>query len=198
MPKSLAELRAERPKSRPERFYKVCLAPHLLAEVGSLTDELAGLESGGGGEERQDVPPKRMGEGEPPRATVIRERLRVLLDEMADHEGDLKLRAVDDGEWRRWANAHPARADGDPGFKRDQQITFGYCNADALIDDLGRYAVAWNGETLDDGDWAILSESVSAPDKKHLAALVVQMHESDISVPKLRQLLSANLPSESA
>jgi hypothetical protein len=127
----------------------------------------------------------------------IKARLSALLEEMGEHEGELRLRAIPDGDWRRWTNEHPSRAEGEAGHKRDQQVTFGFCDADALIDALGMFTVAWNGETLEDGDWDILAASVSAADKKHMAATVVQMHESDMSIPKWRQLLSANLRNES-
>lgn len=192
MAKSLADLRAAKPKSRPERVYTVCLAQHLVAEVGSLTDELASLEAAASGE---NPGPKRLA-GDP-RVDEIKERLSALLEEMGEHEGELRLRALPDGEWRRWTNEHPARAEGEPGAKRDGAVSFGFCNADDLIDALGLFAISWNSEPLEDGDWDILTESISAADKKHLAATVVQMHESDISIPKWRQLLSANLRNES-
>jgi hypothetical protein len=199
MSKSLAELRAAKTRSRPEHAYTVCLAQHLVAEVRSLTEELAALDVRKQRDEdgEQDGPPKRLGEGETPRAEEIKARLAEVLDEMADHEGELRIRAnVEDGEWRRWTNAHPARDEDQPGHKRDQDVTGGYCNADDLIDDLARYVHSWNGEPLEEGDWEALG--VSPADQKRLATMVVSLYESDVSIPKWRSALSENLRNGSA
>jgi hypothetical protein len=200
MPKSLADLRASRPQSRPERAYTVCLAQHLVAEVGTLTEELQSIAVRAvkaDDEDHDDGPPKRLGEGDPPRAEEIRTRLRELLDEMAEYEGELRVRATrTDGDWRRWTNEHPARDEDEPGHKRDQEVTGGFCNADALIDDLGTYAWSWNGERLEAGDWDVLG--VSPADQKRIGTLVVSLYESDASIPKWRSALSENLRSESA
>lgn len=194
MSKSLAELRAEKPQSRPERSLTVCLRPDLVAEVQALTEELSSLpvdavlEDG----ERQG-PPRRVGEGENPRIGEIRSRLTELLDEMAEHEGELRLRAVSDGEWRRWVNEHPARAEGSKGFQRDQEVAAGYCNADDLLDELGMFVASWNDEPLTDGDWEILSANLGSPDLKQAATSVVSMHESRLDFRQWRSGLSANL-----
>lgn len=194
MPKTLAELRAN-PAPRPERAYSLCLAPHLVAEVQSLTDELSELEMSGEDAE-QDGPPPRAGdpavEAKRDRKQEIRARLGELLEEMADYEGELRVRAVkSDGEWRQWVNANPARPEDSPEHKRDMAITFGYCNADALIDDLATYAWTWNSERLADGDWATLD--VGTADKKKIATTVVAMYESDLNLPSWRRALSSNL-----
>lgn len=199
MPKSLAELRAQKPDALAERAYTLCLAPHLVAEVQMLTEELSELPDptieGHDGE--RVAAPRRLGEGPNPRAVEIRERLTVLLDEMAEYEGELRLRAKKtDGEWRQWVNEHPARGEDEPGHRRDLEVTFGYCNADALMDDLETYAHAWNGEPLAEGDWAMLK--VGNADKKKLATLVAVMYESDLSLPKWRSGLSASLRTERA
>lgn len=193
MPKTLAELRTGKPAPRPERAYTLCLAPNLVAEVQMLTEELADLPDAAADEDgERKGPPRRMGEGENPRAAEIRARLAELLDEMADYEGELRLRATkSDGEWRQWVNEHPARGEDEPGHRRDLEVTFGYCNADALIDDLGTYAHAWNGEPLTEGDWALFD--VGNADKKKLATLVAHMYESDLNLPKWRSALSASL-----
>lgn len=195
MSKTLADLRQNQKPSRPERGYTVCLAQHLVAEVGVLTDELASLEPQVDEDGERTGPPRRLGEGDSPRATEIREKLAALLDEMAEHEGELRLRAAEDGQWRRWTNEHPARGDDEPGHKRDQDVAFGYCNADHLIDDLGTYVCAWNGEPLAEGDWPMLAASISAADKKQMAMTVVAMHEIGLDLPKLRIAWSANLRS---
>ena len=197
MPKSLADLRAEKRTTRPERSYTACLAPELIAEVQALTEELDRLPQASvvEDEERQG-PPRRTGQGENPRAAEIKSRLAELLDQMAEYEGELRIRATKtDGEWRQWVNEHPARDEGEAGHKRDLEVTYGYCNADALIDDLGTYAVGWNGETLDEGDWAMLG--VANADKKRIATAVASLYESGLDLPKWRSALSASLRSES-
>ena len=196
MPKSLADLRAEKRDTRPERSYTACLAPDLIAEVQLLTEELERLPQASVFDqdgERQG-PPRRVGQGGDERATEIKARLAELLEQMGEYEGELRLRATKtDGEWRQWVNEHPARDDDEPGHKRVLEVTFGFCNADDLIDDLGTYAVSWNGEPLEAGDWDVLK--VANGDKKKLANMVVAMYESDVSLPKWRSALSDSLQS---
>lgn len=192
MAKSLADLRAAPPQSRPERSVTLCLAPQLIAEVQSLSEELNSLqrvpqEDGG--------PPRRAVDPEDLRATGIRERLRQLVDEMAEHEGEMRLRANrTDGEWRRWVNEHPGRAEGQPGYERDIRITRGICNTDALLNDLATYAYAWNGDPLAPGDFvAIFDPVIATSDKQQMAEAIVAMYESRLDFTRLRTSLSADL-----
>ena len=124
-------------------------------------------------------------------------------EEMADHEVVLKLAATrDDGEWRRWCDAHPPRKPDEPGRDRDLEVAgfvandgreIVYCNADDLIDDLGRYVTECDDEALSDDDWdhAI---AVSYADKKSLASRVVfALYEQGADVPDFRRILSATL-----
>ena len=114
----------------------LCLTPALVAEVQALSEELSSLTIPGRSEDgERKGPPRRMGQGTGPREAEIQERLAALLAEMAEHEGELRIRAnLTDGEWRRWVNEHPARDEDEPGFDRDQRVTLGYCNADDLLD----------------------------------------------------------------
>jgi hypothetical protein len=198
MSRTLADLRASKPASRPERSLTVCLRPELVAEVQALTSELESLpvppRSVESDDEERDGRPKRQGEGRDPRALEIQERLSSLLAEMAEHEGELRVRAISDGEWRRWVNEHPPRDEGKPGHQRDQEVAFGYCNADALIDALGRFAYTWNGEPLAEGDWKEhLEPRLGSPDLKQSATAVVAMHESRLDFRQWRSGLSASL-----
>lgn len=192
MPKSLADLRAAPPQTRPERSVTLCLAPALIGEVQSLSEELSRLqrtpdEDGG--------PPRRAAEPESGRSSEIRVRLADLVDEMAEHEGEMRLRAnKTDGEWRNWVNAHPARDEGQPGYDRDMRVARGICNADDLIDDLAAYTHAWNGELLAPGDFtAIFEPTVATADKQMMAEAVVAMYESRLDFSRLRTSLSADL-----
>lgn len=193
MPKTLDDLRAAPPSSRPERSLTLCLAPHLVAEVQSLTEEMANL--GSPEAEPPQRRPRRAGEGGDPRFGVIQSRLAELLAEMAEHEGEMRVRAVrTDGQWWLWCDEHPARPEGQPGHDRDQRVTRGVCNADDLIADLATYAYEWNGDRLGDGDFARIFEPVvGAADKAEMAATVVAMYESRLDFPHWRSGLSANL-----
>jgi hypothetical protein len=191
MPMSLADLRLNAPKSRPERSVTLCLAPHLVAEVQIITSKMAEIPSPGAAGQR----PRRSADGEDPRAAELRERLEQLLEEMAEHEGEMRLRANrSDGEWRIWCNEHPAREEGEPGHERDQRVASGFCNADDLIDDLGTYAAEWDGDPLTGNDWAdIFEPNIASADKAAMAQSVVAMYESRLDFPQWRSSLSANL-----
>lgn len=204
MPKSLADLRAAPPQARPERVVKISLAVDLIDEVQSLSGELARLPLTAVTEpdEPEDGPPRRQGQGEDPerraareRATEIQARLAELLEEMADSEGEFGLRAnLTDGEWRIWCNAHPPRPEGTPGHDRDQRVTYGLVDADALMDGLAPFAHTWNGEPLQDGDWARIFEPfLVTAYKAEMAEAVVAMYESRLDFQRLRSSLSGNL-----
>lgn len=195
MAKTLADLRADKPRSRPERVIPLCLAPHLVAEVQTLLEELEALPAAiaRGQEAGEDGPPPRMSDGEDPRGQVIRARLAEVLADMEQYEGLLRLRATPaDGDWRLWVNEHPARGEDKPSERqRDLEITRGYCNADDLIDDLAKYAYQWGDDLLEEGDWESLFEpNISGPDKKQLAQAVVAMYEVVDNVPKWGSALS--------
>lgn len=187
MGRSLADIRAAKQERRPERTLTICLAPDLVAEVQMLADELDVIATSGA------LEPRKMGQGEPERVGEIRDRMRELLAEMDESTGEMRLRAIEDGAWRRWVNAHPARPEGEPGHEADQEVARGYCNADDLLDDLGPFVHAWDGDLLDDGDWAIMAASTARPDKKRIATAVVAMHEQVMDIPKWGRSLSVTL-----
>lgn len=189
MSMSLEELRSNPPQVRPERTLSLCLAPHLIAEVQSLTSKMEDLAARGQDGESN---PKRMGD---PRLAELRVRMSELLEEMARYEGQMRVRATKtDGEWRRWVNEHPARGEDEPGYERDQRVSSLVCNSDALIEDLATYLVAWNTEPLQDGDYAkIFEPNVASADKADLARTIVNMYESRLDFQRLRNNWSTNL-----
>ena len=172
---SLDDLRKGAPVARTERTYQLCLRLDLMAEVDALNQEWSAFRVAQAvADDDESQPRKRLGEGGNHRAEEVRQRLAELRDELEDNTGDLRLRAIRDGEWRQWLNEHPAR-DGD---LRDEQVAFGVCNADDLANDLGKWATAWNGEPLSVDDWdAIFSPNVGGGDRKALVSMVVLMQE---------------------
>lgn len=207
MSKSLADLRANPPTSRPERMRTICLVPHLVARVQGLTEELAALplpsvsvdEDG----EREGPPRKSAKSDAEVRADQIQAELSEALAEVEQHEGELRLRASwTDGEWRRWVDENPPRKKDEPGYDRDlrigQMATGGlamvFCNTDALMDALAGFAHTWRDERLNPDDWATLFEPVvSNGDKAVLAAAVIGMYEGSTDFQQWRSALSANL-----
>lgn len=198
---TLAELRATRPAHRAERAFQISLSPHVVSEVEALSDELQRLTieavTAGASSDGEDGPPRKMGAStRNERADEVQARLNELLEQMAADEGELRVRAVDDGTWRRWVSAHPARdKEQDPGgYNQDLEVAGGYCNADDLIEDLALWAYTWDGEPLGEGDWAVLAATIARPDKKQIARGVVAMHEQmGFELPKWRVGLSATL-----
>lgn len=201
MPKSLADLKAK-PKSLPTRVVRICLDQEAVADVQRLDNEKRDLlvdaaRSSASDEGERTGPPRRVGESAtPPRVTEIDAELEALYDRMRDAEGDLLLRAVGGGEWQRFKDDHPARE----GSKTDEEVTYGLCDSSALLSDLGRYVVSWNGEALGAEDWADwFSAQVAPADLRELCSEVVQLHEARVRVPpKSLSASSATPANESA
>lgn len=184
MPKSLAELRASAHTKLPERTYSLCLAQGLIGEVQQLEEERAEIKIAAAGEEGQSKRPRRGGEGINPRLAEIDERLAELYEEMREHTGSLRLRALNSGKWRRWVDDNPARIaeygpKGEPILNAiDVAAAYGYCDASALAETLAEYVVTWNDEPLDAAGWAFIAETAAPGDLKELCKIVVQMHET--------------------
>lgn len=171
---SLDDLRKGAPVARTERVYQLCLRLDLMAEVDALQQEWSSLRITEAAVDPDLAPPKRKGEGGNPRAEEVRQQLAALRDQLEDSTGDLRLRAMRDGEWRQWSNDHQAREDD----VRDDQVAFGVCNADDLANDLGLWAIAWNGDDLAAGEWdRFFAPNLSGGDLKALVQMVVLMQE---------------------
>lgn len=189
MPKSLADLRTSPHTSLPERSYSLCLAAGLVAEVQTLLDELDTLMvTTQSDDDKPTGPPKRLNDGPGPRIAAVNARLAEVWSEMDEHTGDLRLRAITDGEWRRWVDENPAR----PESARDDDIAYGVCNADALMLNLGRFAHSWNGEPIAEQDWAFIESKAGHADLKQIARAVVTMHEMAADLGKYRLLSLGN------
>lgn len=191
MSKPLSELRTATP-ARAERTRRLCLNQSLVAEVEALAAEKADLavESRRTSDDDDDRP-RKMSQGKSPRIAEIDARLEVLYDEMRDHTGEIRLRAKTPGEWMLWSSQHPAREDN----KIDNDVTYGYVNADDLVNDLESYALEWDGSPLTADEWDFIASSITPGDLKELARTVVQMHEGVGAVPKSRTSSSDDQPS---
>lgn len=174
------------PRGLPERGYELCLRRDLLAEVDSLTVQLRdAMIADVTPEDPDDAPPPRLGEpGEPPGVTEIRNKLAAKYDEMDAATGELRLRAIRDGEWRQWVNAHPPRKDD----QRDDAVAYGICNSDDLANDLGKWVLSWEGEPLAVDDWEQhIAPLCAGGDLKTLVSMVIAMQEV-VEDPKQRRL----------
>lgn len=174
MPKSLSEIRSSEHVGRPERTYPICVAGRLVAEMSALDRALEEAF------EAESAKPRTMGEKS--QAKKIAEQADALREQMAEHTVDVRLRASDNGSWRRWCQAHPARED----EERDKLFGVGICNSDDLIADLGTYVVKIGDDEPGKGDWDFIADNASAGDLLGMARVVMSMHESGVSVPKSR------------
>jgi hypothetical protein len=180
MPKSLADLKAK-PKSLPTRTVRICLDQEAVADVQRLDE--------------REVRPAPRRETFPPRTTTgsararrsarararaaaggrDRGRARRAVRPDARVEGDLLLRAIGGGEWQRFKDDNPARE----GNKSDEDTTYGLCDSTALLADLGRYVVAWDGENLERRRLGrVVRAQVAPADLRELCSEVVQLHEA--------------------
>lgn len=194
MAKSLADLRTTPPTERPRRSLDVCLRPDLVARIQVLTGKIADLP------EPEVKRERKMAEGtaplvESPEAAAMRSELAACLSEMAEHSGQLVVEANwTDGEWRNWVDAHPPRAEGQPGYDRDKKVASGIANADALLETLGDFAHSYNDEPLAADDWARVFEPVlPTGDKIEMARMVVDLYESRLDFRQWQTALSTGL-----
>lgn len=183
---TLAEVRA-RKQTLPTREKRVCLDLAAISEVevlevkeGDLRLEVESLEKAEGARAR------KASEGKNPRLAEIETELaqikaekEALFDRMRESEGSVTLRATDGGKWHRFKEANPARGEDEPKLaKLDEKITWGVCNASALLDDLAEYVATWDGEELQPGDWATIAVQIAPADLRDIVTTVVGMHEN--------------------
>lgn len=190
MAKTLAELRASRAVAPPERTVPICLAQSLVAEAQSLQQEKVDLALVRQTSEDGQKRPQRANRPEDVRLTEVDARLEELFEEMREHTGQLRLRAIDTGEWIRWRDAHPPRRDGVDDDGRpilnavDASVAYSWCNSSALLDDIiaaddpkRQYVVGWNDEPMTPDSWQFIVSNAAPGDLKALVSLVVEMHE---------------------
>lgn len=210
---TLSDLRAQaakKPTSYATRILPdVCLDQDATAKVQRLMAEHANLEQEESARQEAESeardtdapkPPSKLAEApEPskpnPRLAEVSAEIEALWEAMRPSTGDILLTAIDGGEWMRWKDDNPAREDN----QSDMMLTFGICNATALAADLGRYVIAWNDEAVGPEDWSgWMSARVSSADRGAAVRMIVEMHETRLSVPKGLSGSSVTAPDETA
>ncbi|AIY15846.1 hypothetical protein GUY44_07390 [Pimelobacter simplex] len=191
MPKTLAELRAEKAAKLPTRSVRLCLNLELVEKVQRLSSEKADLiinatATAGQGDEDREAKARVRKSAEraepemPPRVAEIDAELTALWDQMRDYEGDLQLNGVDGAAWQAYKDDHPPRE----GNISDTRNGNGVVNTTDLMADLGDWAVSWNDEKLTEGDWSgWLSKRIAPADMTDLVRRVVEMQEFKVTVP---------------
>lgn len=189
----LADMLAEEP-SMPTSLHYVCLDGQAVVEFERLEREKALILA-----EKGPAKIRKASEEAPPpdpRIVAIDEQMDKLDDRRRGRSGDLTLRATDGGAWTRWIAANPAREDND----LDNRVALGYCNAEALINDLGKYVETWDGgdgpEPIDAPAWEKLAVRLNPKTLHDLATGVVRLHAvAWAALPKSR---SESAPTESS
>ena len=180
---SIAQMRESGSVGLPERTLRMCLAQKLVAEVQRLESEKASLAPGQ--TEDGKAKPRRNGDPSALRIKEIDERLAELLAEMDEHTGTLTIRGISGGEWRRWADDHPARTQGadDEGRPQihplDADVAYGRVNVSDLLATLDVYAVAWDGTPFGPGDWEFIASQAAPGDLAEVCRRVVQILDVD-------------------
>ncbi|KAB2808311.1 hypothetical protein F9L07_22615 [Pimelobacter simplex] len=201
MPKTLAELRAEKAAKLPTRSERLCLNLELLGEVQRLSAEKADLVINANaaepavsdqakeskarvrkGGERGDGPLGDEAVEEailPPRVAEIEAELASLWDRMREYEGDLVLRGIDGDAWQTYKDEHPPREDNVSDARHGNNVV----NTTDLMRDLGDWAESWEGEPIPDGEWGSwLRKRIAPADMIGLVRRVVEMQESKVTV----------------
>lgn len=204
----LSEMKASPDVGRPEQTYSICAAGKLVRELKAADEAFFEAQDALEAEQRR-AEERAEGGGRPTRlgeASALPELERAARDaaevadairaRMQEHTVDLTLRTWLPGEWRQWVAKHPSRdEDADPaGHSRDQQWAGGFCDIDALIEDLGsvslsgeRIITAYGDEPPADDSWAFLLANAAPGDLTRLASTVVGMHEQGVDLGKSRR-----------
>ena len=190
---SLADLRTGGFKPMTE-VVKICADPDVAEEMARLTEEFneadAQLQAARDRAEQAKASKKLAESGVNPELVARREKLRADLE--AAHElfleavGELKLQAIPAGEWALWRDEHPPRKDN----LADQEHGLGFADSTALLGDLDKWAVSWNGEPFAPGDWDMFARVLSG-DLLECVQVVVKLQELRLNpAPKLPSGLS--------
>lgn len=190
MSDALARLQASGADTLAQATVEVCLAQGVVKEVEKLNGELAGIEfdlarmSGEG--EGEAKPKMGSGAGLVSRKEAITAELERLYDVMREHTGRITVsKTIPAGDWRRWADANPARENGRDSngwpimSPFDLAVASGYCNASELMARLGDFVTEWQGEALSAGQWEWLEANIYPGELKAIARKVVGLYEGE-------------------
>ncbi|HET6916589.1 MAG TPA: hypothetical protein VFH56_10920 [Acidimicrobiales bacterium] len=196
--KSLDELESSPDVGPIEKRVPVCLAGKVVDELTRVTQELVEVQQEiellrPRDDEEPTGPPKRMGAKSrlpelEERAEALTEQADELRQRVLDSSVSLLLR-VDDGAWRQWVAAHPARdEEADPsGHAEDAMWAGGLCNVGALTGDLHQWIAAYNDDAPSDR-WRALVDKAGAPgDMRRAASTLVGMHTQVVDPGKSRR-----------
>jgi hypothetical protein len=211
MSDALARLQASTADMVPQATVETCLAQGVVKRVQALADELSEMQLAAFRDAAEDAPSdkpvRKMNQGHDPRIDEIQAELESLQDVMRAHTGRVTVAAtISQGEWRRWADANPAREEGRDSKGRpvvsayDIGVTGGFCDGTALLARLGDFVTEWNGEPLSPGQWDWLAEKMPMGDQKQAARSVVSFYEVEgaKAVPKSRSVSSTTPPKSAA
>lgn len=197
---SLSDVMKSPDVGRPEREYPICVAGKLVRELEQVDAQLFEVESkldalrADAQERREGIGPvRRMNEkSEIPtleaEADALAEQADAIRERMEQNTITLQLRGRTNGEWRQWVSKHPARDEDDDkaGYLRDQRNAAGFCNIDALINDLGDYVTKYGDDDPSDASWRFILDNAAPGNLTRLASTVVGMHEQVVSPGKAR------------
>ena len=207
MPKSIAEMRQSPHVGRPQATARICVAGKLQAQLDQLDREFIDAKSRAEeaeaeiamfspvADEQDDKPkkPRRLTDKVDPELRARAAQYRALaeekaaaadeiLEQMNDHMVEVDVMARESGEWRQFCLEHPARDD----ERRDMRNLAGICNADDLVANLEAYVVALNGAPPGTGDWEWVAKNAAPAALLEVAAKVVGLHETVVSLGKSR------------
>lgn len=209
MGKSLSELQASPDVGPLERVANICVAGKLVDEFDRVSAELVSVQTEI--DELREQADRRRDGGGPPQRSGQRSRLPELeekadrLAEQADQlrapimENSVAVRfRVNEGEWRQWALANPARDEqtGEganrryvdlAGYAEDMQNARGLCNVAALVGDMHKWVIAYNDEPASDAWWEFVSRAGAPGDKVSAASTLVGMHVNGVDPGKSRR-----------
>lgn len=217
----LSELKSSPDVGLAEYVAKVCVSAKLTAELEAADRELfereqvvidlrSQLEEAAKPDSDRPGPPRRSGQSANADLRRALEEAEAAVEEAAKVSDSVRermekhivlvtLRARQAGDWRRWAQAHPARTewvrtggtDEDPDgeervIERDRRFAAGFCDIDALAEDLHLWIVGYEDESPSDEWWELVSTQGAPAHIRDAASRVVQMQEQVVDTGKSR------------
>lgn len=135
---------------------------------------------------------RKAGSGVSPRRRELDAEIEKLEKALEVSEATLTLRVLDPGEWLQFVEEHPAADEDQPGHTADVTVCRGWVSARALLDNIGRFIVGWNDETLAEGAWtAGHTKKIPPSNAQKLLQSIVDHHQRPVILPKSSSASSA-------